>query len=52
MTVAKAQASSMYLFVHYLGSSTAGAAGGLFYESHGWNGVAASVIGVVSYTAS
>ena len=40
---AKAQASSMYLFVYYLGSSVAGAAGGLFYAAHGWNGVAAFV---------
>jgi YNFM family putative membrane transporter len=37
---AKAQASSMYLFAYYLGSSVAGAVGGLFYERHGWGGVA------------
>ena len=37
---AKAQASSMYLFSYYMGSSVAGASGGLFYASHGWNGVA------------
>ncbi|MGO4700021.1 MFS transporter [Dyella sp. 2RAB6] len=41
--VAKAQASSMYLFAYYMGSSLAGAGGGLFYASHGWNGVAAFV---------
>lgn len=40
---AKAQASSMYLFAYYLGSSLAGAAGGLFYAAHGWTGVAAFV---------
>jgi YNFM family putative membrane transporter len=40
---AKAQASSMYLFVYYLGSSLSGAAGGLFYAAHGWKGVAAFV---------
>ncbi len=40
---AKAQASSMYLFAYYLGSSLAGAAGGLFYAAHGWKGVAAFV---------
>jgi YNFM family putative membrane transporter len=40
---AKAQASSMYLFAYYLGSSLAGAAGGLFYAAHGWAGVAAFV---------
>nr|WP_240732305.1 MFS transporter [Dyella terrae] len=37
---AKAQASSMYLFSYYMGSSLAGAGGGLFYASHGWPGVA------------
>lgn len=36
----KAQASSLYLFSYYMGSSIAGASGGLFYASHGWNGVA------------
>lgn len=40
---AKAQASSMYLFSYYMGSSLAGAGGGLFYTSHGWSGVAAFV---------
>jgi len=40
---AKAQASSMYLFAYYLGSGIAGAAGGIFYASHGWRGVAAFV---------
>jgi YNFM family putative membrane transporter len=39
----KAQASSMYLFSYYMGSSLAGAGGGLFYASHGWHGVAAFV---------
>ena len=37
---AKAQASSMYLFSYYMGSSIAGASGGVFYAAHGWNGVA------------
>jgi MFS transporter, YNFM family, putative membrane transport protein len=37
---AKAQASSVYLFCYYMGSSIAGASGGLFYASHGWSGVA------------
>jgi len=40
---AKAQASSMYLFGYYMGSSIAGASGGLFYAAGGWNGVAAFV---------
>jgi YNFM family putative membrane transporter len=37
---AKAQAASVYLFCYYMGSSIAGATGGLFYAAHGWNGVA------------
>ena len=37
---AKAQAASVYLFCYYMGSSIAGASGGLFYASRGWNGVA------------
>ncbi len=40
---AKAQASSLYLFAYYMGSSLAGAGGGLFYASHGWSGVAAFI---------
>jgi YNFM family putative membrane transporter len=37
---AKAHAASLYLFCYYMGSSIAGASGGLFYASHGWAGVA------------
>jgi YNFM family putative membrane transporter len=40
---AKAQGASMYLFSYYMGSSVAGASGGLFYASHGWDGVAGFV---------
>ncbi len=40
---AKGQASSTYLFIYYMGSSAAGAAGGLFYAEGGWNGVVAFV---------
>ncbi|MGN2254796.1 MFS transporter [Frateuria sp. GZRe12] len=40
---AKAQASSLYLFAYYMGSSLAGAGGGLFYAARGWNGVAAFI---------
>ncbi len=36
---AKAQASSLYLFFYYLGSSVAGTAGGLFWKTYGWTGV-------------
>jgi YNFM family putative membrane transporter len=44
---AKAQASAMYLFSYYMGSSVAGAAGGLFYASYRWPGVALFVGGLV-----
>ncbi len=37
----KAQASSLYLFFYYLGSSIAGTAGGLFWKWSGWPGVVA-----------
>lgn len=36
---AKGQASSLYLFSYYLGSSIAGTAGGVFWHNYGWNGV-------------
>nr|WP_240355162.1 MFS transporter [Pectobacterium brasiliense] len=38
---AKGQASSMYLFSYYLGSSLAGTLGGFFWHSFGWMGIAA-----------
>ena len=37
---AKAQASSIYLFSYYLGSSISGTIGGVFWVHGGWNGVA------------
>jgi len=37
--VAKGQASSMYLFCYYLGSSVAGTLGGVFWHHYGWLGV-------------
>jgi YNFM family putative membrane transporter len=40
---AKAQASSTYLFVYYLGAGLWGVTGGLFYARFGWPGVAAFV---------
>lgn len=43
---AQAQASSMYLFAYYLGSSIAGAEGGVFYAAHGWGGVVLFVGGL------
>ncbi|MFZ4857351.1 MAG: MFS transporter [Desulfuromonadaceae bacterium] len=40
---AKAQASSLYLFSYYLGSSLSGTIGGLFWQHYGWHGVAAMI---------
>lgn len=40
---AKAQASSLYLFSYYLGSSISGTVGGVFWQHFGWNGVAAMI---------
>ena len=37
---ARAQASALYLFFYYVGSSLAGSAGGLFFARAGWPGVA------------
>ncbi|HTG80746.1 MAG TPA: MFS transporter [Geobacteraceae bacterium] len=37
---AKAQASSLYLFFYYLGSSISGTIGGVFWTRWGWKGVA------------
>jgi YNFM family putative membrane transporter len=35
----KAQASALYLFFYYVGSSIVGSCGGLFWSASGWNGV-------------
>jgi len=40
---AKGQASSLYLFAYYLGSSTIGSAGGLAWTLGGWTGVVAGL---------
>lgn len=40
---AKAQASSLYLFSYYLGSSISGTLGGVFWVRFGWSGVAAMI---------
>lgn len=40
---AKAQASSLYLFAYYLGSSISGTLGGVFWVRFGWVGVAAMI---------
>lgn len=41
---AKAQASSLYLFFYYSGSSIAGTAGGFFWSHFGWAGVIGFII--------
>ncbi len=40
---AKGQASSLYLFSYYLGSSVAGTLGGVFWHRFGWPGVTAFI---------
>jgi MFS transporter, YNFM family, putative membrane transport protein len=40
----KAQASSLYLFFYYAGSSAGGTAGGLFWTAFGWGGVVAMIV--------
>ena len=40
---AKGQASSLYLFSYYLGSSVAGTLGGVFWHNYGWPGVSAFI---------
>ncbi|WAH36004.1 hypothetical protein [Alicyclobacillus dauci] len=39
----RAQASSLYLFFYYIGSSVGGTIGGLFWGKYGWLGVAGFV---------
>ncbi|WP_027416750.1 MFS transporter [Aneurinibacillus terranovensis] len=40
----KAQASSLYLFFYYVGSSVGGTAGGAFWTAFGWDGVVSMII--------
>jgi YNFM family putative membrane transporter len=40
---AKGQASSLYLFSYYVGSSVAGTGGGVFWHYAGWNGIGAFI---------
>jgi YNFM family putative membrane transporter len=37
--VGRAQASSLYLFAYYMGSSVVGSLGGVFWKWYGWSGV-------------
>jgi YNFM family putative membrane transporter len=47
-TRGRAQATALYLFFYYLGSSVVGWLGGLFYQHWGWNGVAGLIGALVS----
>lgn len=40
----KAQASSLYLFFYYFGSSIGGTAGGVFWTKYGWTGVIGMIL--------
>lgn len=40
----KAQASSLYLFFYYVGSSVGGTTGGIFWSKFGWNGVISIIL--------
>ncbi|WP_413045944.1 MFS transporter [Pseudomonas phoenicis] len=40
---AKGQASSLYLFSYYAGSSVAGTVGGVFWHHYGWHGIGAFI---------
>ncbi|MFO2463168.1 MFS transporter [Pseudomonas sp. 15FMM2] len=41
---ARGQASSLYLFSYYAGSSIAGTAGGVFWHYAGWNGIGGFIV--------
>ncbi|MEI2444040.1 MFS transporter, partial [Priestia megaterium] len=41
----KAQASSLYLFLYYTGSSVGGTIGGIFWSTFGWDGLIGMIIG-------
>lgn len=45
---AKAQASSLYLFSYYLGSSISGTLGGVIWVRFGWSGVAAMIVVLIA----
>lgn len=40
----KAQASSLYLFFYYVGSSIGGTSGGIFWSKFGWSGVISIIL--------
>ena len=44
---AKGQASSLYLFCYYAGSSIAGTAGGFFWHLGGWHGIGGFIVALL-----
>jgi YNFM family putative membrane transporter len=46
-TKAKGQATSLYLFSYYAGSSIAGTAGGMAWHLGGWNGIGLFISGLL-----
>ncbi|WP_288075812.1 aminotransferase class III-fold pyridoxal phosphate-dependent enzyme, partial [Pseudomonas sp.] len=44
---AKGQASSLYLFCYYAGSSVAGTTGGFFWHLAGWNGIGGFIVALL-----
>ncbi len=44
---AKGQASSLYLFCYYAGSSIAGTAGGFFWHFAGWHGIGVFIVALL-----
>ncbi|MFD0854730.1 MFS transporter, partial [Actinomadura adrarensis] len=47
-SVARSQASALYLFAYYLGSSIGGTAGGVAFESGGWTGTGLYVLALLA----
>lgn len=48
-TESRAQASSLYLFFYYLGSSLAGTIGGFVYSLQGWGGVVLMILALITF---
>lgn len=51
-TVNRGQASSIYLFCYYMGSTLAGTLGGLFWHGFGWTGIAVFIGLLLSVAAA
>lgn len=48
----KAQASSLYLFAYYLGSSICGSVGGIFWQNYNWGGIVGFIILLLTVATS